>query len=237
MERGQDVLSRQIAANLSRVRLRIREAAESVGRRAEDVELVAVTKTRSRAEIAAAYRAGVRHFGENRIEEAERKLPLLDLMGATWHMIGHVQSRKARRVVESMDRVDSVDSVRLARRLDSFAADKGVVMPVLIEVNVSGEPSKYGFLLSDRVALEAALSEIVALPNLRVDGLMTVAFVAEYPERVRPVFAGLRGLRDELREQFPECGWRHLSMGMSEDYEVAVQEGATMVRIGRAVFT
>jgi pyridoxal phosphate enzyme (YggS family) len=237
METEQDRLSQRIADNLSRVRMRIKEAAESAGRRVGDVELVAVTKTRSPAEIVAAYEAGVRHFGENRIEEAEGKLPLLDLEGVTWHMIGHVQSRKARRVVEVVDRIDSVDSVRLARRIDSFAADKGIVMPVLIEVNVSGEASKYGFPSSDRGALEAAICEISALPNLQVDGLMTVAFIAEDPERVRPVFAGLCELRDALRAQFPQCGWQHLSMGMSDDYEVAVQEGATMVRIGRAVFT
>jgi pyridoxal phosphate enzyme (YggS family) len=198
--------------------------------------LVAVTKTRSAVEIEAAYQAGVRYFGENRVEEAESKLPLIELEGVTWHLVGHLQRRKARRAVGLFDRIDSVDSVRLARRLDALAAERGIILPVLIEVNVSGEESKYGLLLSDRAALDAAVAEIVSLPNLDVEGLMTVAFIAEDPESVRPVFARLRGLRDELCAQFPQSSWRHLSMGMSGDYEIAVQEGATMVRLGRALF-
>jgi pyridoxal phosphate enzyme (YggS family) len=197
---------------------------------------VAVSKTRSRAEIEAARLAGVRHFGENRVEEAETKLLSRDRVGVTWHLVGHLQRRKARRAVGLFDRIDSVDSTRLARRLDSLAAEQGVVIPVLIEVNVSGEESKYGLRLSDRMDLDAAVTEIVALPHLRVDGLMTVAFIAADPEQVRPVFARLRELRDELRARFPQSEWQHLSMGMSGDFQVGVQEGATMVRIGRAVF-
>ena len=110
----------------------------------------------------------MRHFGENRVEEAEDKLPQLQLDGVTWHLVGHLQRRKARRAVGLFDRIDSVDSVRLARRLDALAAEQGVVLPVLIEVNVSGEESKYGFRLSDRMALDAAVAEIVALPNLEL---------------------------------------------------------------------
>jgi pyridoxal phosphate enzyme (YggS family) len=221
---------------VARVREKIATAAQSVGRSPEDVMLVAVTKTRSVAEIEAAYQAGVRHFGENRVEEAETKLPALKLDGVTWHLVGHLQRRKARRAVGLFDRIDSVDSIRLARRLDSLAAEQGIVLPVLVEVNVSGEESKYGFALSDRVALDAAVTEMLALPNLNIDGLMTVAFIAADPEEVRPVFARLRELRDELRAQFPQSSWQHLSMGMSGDFEVAVQEGATMVRVGRALF-
>jgi pyridoxal phosphate enzyme (YggS family) len=231
-----DVLAGRIAGNVARVRGQIAEAAQAAGRRAEDVTLVAVTKTRSPAEIRAAFQAGVRHLGENRVEEAESKLPAPGLEEATWHLVGHLQGRKARRAVGLFDRIDSVDSVRLAQRLDSLAAEQGIVLPILIEVNVSGEESKYGFRLSDRKGLDAAVTEIVAMPDLLVDGLMTVAFVAADPEQVRPVFARLRGLRDELRAQFPQSGWTHLSMGMSGDFRVGVQEGATMVRIGRAVF-
>jgi pyridoxal phosphate enzyme (YggS family) len=231
-----DALTMKIAGNVARVREQIAAAAQTVGRSADDVTLVAVTKTRSLAAIQAACSAGVRHFGENRVEEAEAKLPLSKWEGVTWHMVGHLQGRKARRAVGLFDRIDSVDSVRLARRLDALAAEQGLVLPMLIEVNVSGEESKYGFPLSDRVALDAAVAEIVGLPHLRVDGLMTVAFIATDPEEVRPVFARLRELRDELCAQFPQSDWRHLSMGMSGDYRIGVQEGATMVRIGRAVF-
>jgi pyridoxal phosphate enzyme (YggS family) len=232
-----DELAGRIADNVARIRERIAAAAQVAGRSPDEVSLVAVTKTRSPAEVRAAYQAGVRHLAENRVEEAEDKLPQLELKGVTWHLVGHLQRRKARRVVGLFDRVDSVDSVRLARRLDSLAAEQDVILPVLIEVNVSGEESKYGFVLSDREVLVQAVAEIVALPHLEVDGLMTVAFIAQDPEAVRPVFAGLRELRGELRSQFPQCSWQHLSMGMSGDYEVAVQEGATMVRIGRAVFS
>jgi pyridoxal phosphate enzyme (YggS family) len=231
-----DSVAGRIAGNIARIQEQISVAAKVAGRSPESVTLVAVTKTRSPSEIVAAYRAGVRHFGENRIGEAEGKLPALDLEGVTWHMVGHLQSRKARRAVGLFDRIDSVDSVRLAQRLDRLAEERGVVLPVLIEVNVSGEASKYGLPLSDRTGLDAAVAEIVSLPHLEVDGLMTVAFIAEDAEAVRPVFARLRTLRDELRAQFPEAKWRHLSMGMSGDFDVAVQEGATMVRIGRAVF-
>jgi pyridoxal phosphate enzyme (YggS family) len=234
--RLEDVVFERIAGNVARVREQIAAAAQAVGRSADEVTLVAVTKTRSPAEVEAAYLAGVRHFGENRVEEAETKLPSCKWKGVTWHMVGHLQRRKARRAVGLFDRVDSVDSVRLARRLDSLAAEQGIVLPILIEVNVSGEESKYGFPLSDRRALDAAVAEIIALPHLSVDGLMTVAFIAANPEDVRPVFARLRELRDELRDQFPQSDWRHLSMGMSDDFPIGVQEGATMVRIGRAVF-
>ncbi len=223
----------QIAANIERVRARIAAAAERVGRAPEEVTLVAVTKTRTPDEITAAYRAGVRHFGENRVEEAEAKVPLLDLTGTTWHMVGHLQSRKARRAIRLFDIIHSVDSVKLARRLDRLAAEEGKTLPVLIEVNVSGEESKYGFHPGD---LDEAVPQIVVLSHLRVEGLMTVAFIATDPEEVRPVFAALRRLRDELRERFPQSEWKHLSMGMTDDFEVAIEEGATMVRIGRAIF-
>ena len=225
-----------IADNLARVRAQIAAAAGRAGRPAADVTLVAVTKTRSPDEIRAAHVAGVRHFGENRVGEMAEKRPLLALEGATWHMVGHLQRRKAQQAVELFDIVHSVDSVRLARRLDALAAERERALPVLIEVNVSGEESKYGFRLAEREALDAAAAEIVGLPHLRVEGLMTVAFIAADPEEVRPVFARLRELRDELRARYPESDWRQLSMGMTDDYAVAIEEGATMVRVGRAIF-
>ncbi len=195
-----------------------------------------MTKTRTVSEIQAAYDAGVRHIGENRVEEAVPKRAQLDLPGATWHMVGHLQSRKARDAVACFDILHSLDSVKLAQRLDRLAAEQGKVLPVLLEVNVSGEASKYGFPLADRKALEAAAAVVGALPHLCVKGLMTVAFIAQDPERVRPVFARLRSLRDQFRARFPSSEWMHLSMGMTDDFEVAIEEGATMVRIGRAIF-
>ena len=229
-------MSADIAANITRVRDRIAAAAARAGRSDSEVTLVVVTKTRTPDEIIAAYRGGVRHLGENRVEEAERKLPQLDLPDATWHMIGHLQSRKAARALDCFEVVHSVDSVKLAHKLDRLSAERNQVTPILIEVNVSGETSKYGLALSDRASLEAAVAEMVLLPHLSVEGLMTVAFVTSDPEEVRPVFAQLRALRDEFREQYPEGRWEHLSMGMTDDYEVAVEEGATMVRVGRAIF-
>jgi len=228
---GQDIVE-----NLARVRERIAAAADRSGRDPSEVTLVVVAKTRTPLEIEAAYRAGVRHIGENRVEEAESKRSELDLPGATWHMVGHLQSRKAGRAIQCFDIVHSVDSLKLARRLDRLLAERDETLSVLVQVNVSGEASKYGFSLSEQGVLEQAVREMVSLPRLRVEGLMTVAFIAADPEEVRPVFARLRQVRDTLREQFPQGGWPHLSMGMTDDYEVAIEEGATLVRIGRAIF-
>jgi pyridoxal phosphate enzyme (YggS family) len=225
-----------IAANLARVQQQIAAAADRAGRDPSEVTVVAVSKTRTPDEIRAAWRAGVRHIGENRVEEAEAKRPRLDLADVTWHMVGHLQSRKAGRALGCFDIVHSVDSVKLARRMDRLLAEQGRTLPVLIEVNVSGEASKYGFSLAERGVLDQAVAEIVSLPNLRVEGLMTVAFIAQDAEEVRPVFARLRALRDELALEFPQSAWTHLSMGMTDDFGVAVEEGATMVRIGRAIF-
>jgi len=238
-----DELERHIAANLEGVERRIAAACARVGRAPSEVTLVAVSKTRSIAEILAAHRAGVRHLGENRVEEAEGKVPVLrDSFTAdpvTWHMIGHVQSRKARGAVEFCDVIHSVDSLHLAARLDRFAAELGRSVPILLEVNVSGEASKYGFAASDptaRADLTSQIGQFSAFPRLRVEGLMTMAPIVAAPEQARPVFRALRQLRDELRDRAPFSAWRELSMGMTDDFEVAIEEGATMVRIGRAIF-
>ena len=158
-------------------------------------------------------------------------------------MVGHVQSRKARPVVAHFDYVHSVDRLKIARRLGDFAQEAGQTMPVLLECNVSGEETKFGFDLEGweqddtrRNAFLATVDEILALPGLSVRGLMTMAPFVPDPETVRPVFASLRGLLDVLRDRFPDQDWRHLSMGMTDDFEVAVEEGSTMVRIGRAIF-
>jgi PLP dependent protein len=235
-------LQERIGANLAQVEERIAAACRRAGRERAEVTLVAVTKTRSLDEIVAAYHCGLRHFGENRVEEAAEKVPALratfDRDPATWHMIGHVQSRKARDAASLADVVHSVDSTRLAARLDRFAGEADKRLPILLEVNVSGEESKYGFPAWDEVgcdALTEAARQIAALPSLDARGLMTMAPIVADPEEARPVFARLRRLRDALRA-VTSLGWPELSMGMTDDYAVAVEEGATMVRIGRAIF-
>jgi pyridoxal phosphate enzyme (YggS family) len=238
---------KDLVENLARVQERLAEAALRAGREPSDVTLVAVTKTHPPDTVIAAYEAGVRHFGENRVLEGADKIPVVTaaLSGPppVWHMVGHVQSRKAQAAVAHFDCVDSVDRLKIARRLSHFALDAGRKLPVLLECNVSGEESKYGFDLQDwernearREAFFAAVEEILALPGLSVQGLMTMAPFVASAETVRPVFASLRGLLDALRVRFPAQDWRQLSMGMTDDFEVAVEEGSTLVRIGRAIF-
>ncbi|MCX7671267.1 MAG: YggS family pyridoxal phosphate-dependent enzyme [Anaerolineae bacterium] len=221
------------------VQERIAAAARRAGRRPEEITLIAVTKTQTAATVAAAYAAGLRVFGENRVEEAAPKVAAVAaLLGARaadvgWHMIGHLQSRKAADVFPWAAMVHSVDSVKLATRLSRFAVAAGQTLPILLEVNVAAEASKYGFAVA---AVAAGVEQIAVLPGLLIQGLMTVAPIAADPEEVRPVFAGLRRLRAELARRFPGLDWRHLSMGMTDDFEVAIEEGATIVRIGRAIF-
>jgi hypothetical protein len=233
---------RHLETNLGSVQTRIRAAAERSGRDPAGIVLVAVTKTVEVHEIAAAYELGLRHFGENRVTEAAEKVHRLPA-DCTWHMIGHIQSRKAKQVTSLFRFVHSVDSAKLARRLDRLSEPESAPLPVLLEFNVSEEGSKYGLAvppLADQAplpeSLEHSLAEIVGLSNLRVQGLMTMAPIVSHPEEARPVFARLRRLRDRLATAFPGVGWPHLSMGMSDDFEVAIEEGATMIRLGRALF-
>jgi pyridoxal phosphate enzyme (YggS family) len=228
--------------NLRSVQERISAAAERAGRDPAEIVLVAVTKMHSPSVIRAAYQLGLRRFGENRVEEAETKVPELP-EDIEWHMIGHIQSRKAGRVASIFEVVHSVDSVKLARRLDRACEDRIYPLPVLLECNVSGEEAKHGFAAdrwarddAQRSALWLAVEEIVALPNLQVQGLMTMAPIVTDPEQARPVFIRLRELRDALANTFDRTDWRQLSMGMTDDFEVAIEEGATMVRVGRAIF-
>ena len=212
-------------------------AAARAGRDVSTITLVAVSKTHPVEELLAAFELGVRHFGENRVEEASVKLPAfkqaISDSTVVFHMIGHIQSRKAEDVAALFDRVHSVDSVRLAQRLARFAAKP---LPVLLEVNVSGEESKYGFDGARRAELFDAVEAISQLPPLRLDGLMTMAPIVENPEEARPVFRALRELRDEIAVRYPALTLPHLSMGMTDDFEVAIEEGATLVRVGRAIF-
>jgi hypothetical protein len=242
-----------IAANLVRVQARIQAAARRAGRDPADITLVVVTKARPLEVVQTAYHAGVRHFGENRVEEAELKIPAFnewldaasDTAGhPTWHMIGHLQSRKAADALAYFDVIHSVDSLKLAERLNRLAErDNRSPLPILLECNVSGEANKYGFSLSQwqtdretRRTFFEAVRHVIGLPRLRLQGLMTMAPIVAEPEQARPVFVALRAVRDALAEEFPPVEWRHLSMGMTDDFEVAVEEGATLVRIGRAIF-
>jgi len=240
---------RSLERNLRAVGERIAEAAARAGRRPDAITLVAVAKTVPAEVIAAAWALGVRHFGENRVEEAEAKIPAVHaLMGAgegepTWHMVGHIQSRKAKEVVRLFDFVHSVDSVKLVAELDKRAAAVGRTIPCLLEINTSGETSKYGVAgdigPSDPVQAAAVLAVAQALagaPHLRAEGLMTLGPRAAPEAHVRRCFQTLRRWQEYLSERVPQAQWQHLSMGMSDDFEIAVEEGATIVRIGRAIF-
>lgn len=189
--------------------------------------------------VQAAVAAGVKELGENYVEEALPKMTSFGgEAGLTWHMIGHVQSRKARPVSENFDWVHSVDSLRLAERLDRFAGELGRKLPILLECNVSGEETKFGWTAWNELEWEdlaAELSPILEMVNLEVRGLMTMAPYFKQPEKARPYFKRLRALSDFLALKFPGSTWDELSMGMSGDYQVAIQEGATMVRIGTAI--
>jgi PLP dependent protein len=224
--------STDIAANVARIRERIARAAERAGCRADDITLVAVSKTFSAEAVRAAHDAGLRHFGENRVQEMEAKRPKLAALDATWHFIGHLQSNKARLAAELFDRIDALDSVPLAQRLDTVAREQGKRVPVLIEIHLGGESTKSGV---EPTALPALAEATAALPNLELRGLMAVPPYSDEPERVRPHFRQLRDLRDALSQrlsrQFPT-----LSMGMSHDFETAIEEGATEIRIGTAIF-
>ena len=212
-----------IAENLARVRERLDRACQKAGRLPEEITLVAVAKGVGPEMISQAHSLGIRHFGENRVQEAQEKISALKPLDITWHMVGHLQTNKAKLALELFHAIDSVDSLPLARALSRKAP---APLPILLEVNVSGEATKFGFLSE---ALPLALQEIARLPNLEVRGLMTVAPLVKDPQEVRPIFSRLRGLAQAL-------GLKELSMGMSDDFEVAIEEGATQVRLGRAIF-
>jgi len=226
-----------IASNLSAIHGRIARASSLAGRDANDVALMAVTKTFPAALIAEAYDAGQRLFGESRVQEfAEKAGGLEKLRDAEFHMIGHLQSNKAAKAAEIFHAVDSVDSVKLAERLNTAAERLGKTLDVLIEVDVGGEEAKSG-IAPDSIELEAILSGASACKHLRIRGLMTVPPFTDDPEGARPYFRQLRELRDRLAaRKFPTVSFDVLSMGMSHDFEVAIEEGSTCVRLGTAIF-
>jgi hypothetical protein len=212
---------------------RIGAAAGRAGRDPAEIRLVAVSKTVPAERLRAAVAAGLTVLGENRVQEGEAKRPLVP--GATWELIGPLQSNKVRRAIETYDVIQSVDSVDLAGRLDRHVQESGgsrVRLPVLLQVNVDDDPAKAGFAPAE---LEAGLAAILDLPRLRVDGLMTVGRFVDESEAARPTFRRLRELGERLRAGDERLG-PALSMGMSADFEVAIEEGATIVRVGRALF-
>lgn len=221
---------------LGAIRERIAAAAERSGRPAESVTLLAVTKTLPVGLIQAAYGLGLRDFGENRVQEAEEKRGALAMPEARWELIGHLQKNKIKKAVALFGRVQSVDSLELARALDTHASKSGLVLPVLLEVNVAGEASKFGFTPDTVIEAARAMAQFAAL---RPEGLMTVAPIAGDVEVLRVVFRQLRALAEAARDAAPvgtDGGWRVLSMGMSDDFETAIEEGSTLVRLGRALF-
>lgn len=234
-----------IAENLDHIRATIAAACDRVGRDPSGVTLIAVSKTHPPAAVLEAAAAGVQHFGENRVEEAVTKIPAVQAQfdqSIIWHMIGHLQSRKAKEVPALFNVVHSVDSLRLAQKLSREVQERGGILDILLEVNVSGEVSKSGFPAAgwrEDEQLQAQLvehfSQVAELPGLNLRGLMTMAPIVANVEQARPVFASLAELRvilsGALNLPLPD-----LSMGMTDDYPVAVEEGATLVRIGRAIF-
>ncbi|GER88328.1 YggS family pyridoxal phosphate enzyme [Dictyobacter vulcani] len=233
---GQEAI---IAANLTRVRARIAEAAQRAGRNPETITLVAVSKTKPLEVIKVAYNLGIRDFGENRVQEALEKQAAFSPSDLRWHMIGHLQTNKAQKVCGSFAYIHSVDSLHVALALQRAAEKKlhvdetEVQQTVLLQVNISGETTKEGMTIEDAPAIAR---QLLPLSHLKVQGLMTVAPLVDDPEQVRSVFRALRQLRDKLRQEVPEHSWEQLSMGMTDDYHIAIEEGATIVRVGRAIF-
>jgi PLP dependent protein len=226
-----------IADNLARVREGIEAAARGAQRRSEDVALMAVSKTFPVARIREAYDAGLRLFGENRVQEFAAKVDALrDLHDAEWHLIGHLQTNKAAKVVELFDAVDSVDSLRLAQKLNASAQQLGRKLKVLIEINVGGEAAKSG-VAPDSRELDELLSAATDLEHLNFQGLMTIPPFTEDPQEARPYFRRLRELRDQIAaRRLPALDLNVLSMGMSHDFDVAIEEGSTCVRVGTGIF-
>ncbi len=226
-----------IAENISLLRERINAAARRAGRDPAEIVLMGVTKTLPAERIREAYDAGLRLYGENRVQEFAGKAPALrDLAGAEWHMIGHLQTNKAATTVELFDAVDSVDSLRLAQKLNAAVAQHGKKLAVLIEVNVGGEAAKSG-VAPGSDELSAILRSASELQHLEICGLMTIPPFTDDPQQARPYFRKLRELRDQIAaRRLPAVAMGVLSMGMSHDFEVAIEEGSTCVRVGTAIF-
>jgi PLP dependent protein len=226
-----------IAENIAEVQDRIAAAAKIAGRNREEITLIAVSKTFSPEVIHEAYAAGLRVFGENRVQEFASKVEALrDLHDAEWHMIGHLQTNKAAKAAELFDAVDSVDSSRMAEKLNASAQSAKKTLSVLIEINVGGEQAKSG-VAPESDELEKILEGGPRWEGLQIRGFMTIPPYSEDSQRARPYFQELRKIRDSIAaRKFPRIGTEVLSMGMSHDFETAIEEGATCVRVGTAIF-
>lgn len=228
----------RILKNYLEIKHRIAFAAESAGRNPAAIKVVVVTKGQPPETVQEAFAAGARIFGENYVEEGVAKIHALQMTGVEWHMIGHVQSRKARQVCQYFDTLHSLDSEKLARRLDSFCSEIDRVLPVFLECNVSGEASKFGLPAWDEQGWEnliPVIRSIIGCSQLHVRGLMTMAPYSPDPEDSRPYFRRLREFSQYLERSIPDARFDELSMGMSGDFEAAITEGATIVRIGTAI--
>jgi hypothetical protein len=223
----------EIKVNVARVRERVAAACRRCGRAPDDVKLLAISKTFPPESIRAAYEVGLRDLGENRVQEAKAKRPALADLSITWHLVGHLQTNKAKAARELFHWVHSVDSFRLAQKLDQAAAPGGR-LPILLEVNLGGEESKAGVGAPEIAQLAEQISQ---LATLEIRGLMVIPPFFDDPEQVRPYFRRLRELAQEIDARgIANVSMRELSMGMSNDFEVAIEEGATIIRVGTAIF-
>jgi PLP dependent protein len=232
-------IEKTIKRNFEIVEEQIFRALNQCGRKRTDLKLIVVSKGQSTEKMMVAYKCGAKFFGENYPEETLAKMPdFSDCTGIEWHMIGHLQSRKARIVTDAFTMLHSLDSIHTAEKLERLLGESGRTLPVLIELNIAGETSKSGFLFSEDdqpTALFDFVEKILEFKHLRVEGLMTMPPLAENSTEIRPYFRRLRLILESLKKQFPSNQWVDLSMGTSSDFEVAIEEGSTMIRVGSAL--
>lgn len=229
--RGMGTSPSTVAENVAAIQERVEQAAARAGRNASDVAIVGVSKAFPAELIREAYDSGIRHFGENRVQEWESKAPVVEGLAATWHLVGHLQRNKAARAIHLFHTIDSLDTLPLAEKLSKAAGD-GRRLPVLIEVRLDPAVTKTG---CDPAELSRLVEGVLLMPRLELRGLMTVPELTAEPQQARPVFRRLREIRDALSRQH-NCPFPELSMGMSRDFDIAIEEGATQVRIGTALF-
>ena len=222
-----------LASNLQEVENKITEACQRANRSREDITLIAVSKTKPVSMLQEVYDLGIRDFGENKVQELTDKAPKLP-ENISWHMIGHLQRNKVKQVVDKAVLIHSVDSIRLAETIEAEAAKKDIIVHILLEVNVAEEDSKFGLKVNEVLP---AIEQIAAMPHIRIEGLMTIAPFVENPEENRTVFARLQKLSvDIAKKNIDNVSVNILSMGMTNDYQVAIEEGATMIRVGTGIF-
>ena len=219
--------------NLREIERKIQEACKRANRAREDIVLIAVSKTKPVSMLKEVYDLGIRDFGENKVQELSEKYPQMP-SDTTWHLIGHLQRNKVKQIIDKVDLIHSVDSIRLAEAIEREAAKKDIIVNILLEVNVAEEESKFGFKVDEVLS---AVEQIATFPHVRIKGLMTIAPFVENPEENRSVFAYLQKLSvDIARKNIDNVSVNILSMGLTNDYEVAIEEGATVIRVGTGIF-